>query len=102
MGWKDLLQKEMATHCSIFAWEIPQTEEPGRLQSMGSQKSQTCPSHSALQTLSLPTEATWEVPSKFEYHCLQSKDRWSPAEKAWQSWVKLLSSGILCEQAELN
>jgi len=33
------LKKEMATHCSIFAWEIPWTEEPGGLQSMGFQKS---------------------------------------------------------------
>ena len=31
----------MATHSSILAWEIPQTEEPGGLQSMGAQKSQT-------------------------------------------------------------
>ena len=35
------LEKEMATHSSILAWEILQTEEPGGLQSMGSQKSQT-------------------------------------------------------------
>ena len=34
-------EKEMATHSSILAWEIPWTEEPGGLQSMGSQKSQT-------------------------------------------------------------
>ena len=33
-----LLEKEMIAHSSIFAWEIPWTEEPGRLQSMGSQK----------------------------------------------------------------
>ena len=38
---EDPLEKEMATHSSIFAWEIPQTEEPGGLQSTGSQKSQT-------------------------------------------------------------
>ena len=38
---KDPLEKEMATHFSILAWEILWTEEPGRLQSMGSQKSQT-------------------------------------------------------------
>ena len=31
-------EKEMATHSSIFAWKIPQTEEPGRLHSMGSQR----------------------------------------------------------------
>ena len=40
LGGKDPLGKEMAPHSSILAWEIPQTEEPGRLQSMGSQKSQ--------------------------------------------------------------
>ena len=32
------LEKQTATHSSIFAWEIPWTEEPGRLQSMGSQR----------------------------------------------------------------
>ena len=41
LGWEDPLEKEMATHSSILAWRIPWTEEPGRLQSMGSQKSQT-------------------------------------------------------------
>ena len=34
-------EKEMASHSSILAWEVPWTEEPGGLQSMGSQKSQT-------------------------------------------------------------
>ena len=38
---EDLLGKEMATHPTIPAWEIPWTEETGGLQSMGSQKSQT-------------------------------------------------------------
>ena len=37
-GWEDLLEKEMATHSRILAWEIPWMEEPGRLQSMGSQR----------------------------------------------------------------
>ena len=36
---KDPLEEEMAPHSSILAWEIPWTEEPGGLQSMGSQKS---------------------------------------------------------------
>ena len=40
VGQKDLLEKEMATHSDILAWEISWTEEPGRLQSMGLQKSQ--------------------------------------------------------------
>ena len=35
---EDLLEKEMATHSSTLAWKIPWTEEPGRLQSMGSQR----------------------------------------------------------------
>ena len=38
LGQKDPLEKEMATHFSILAWEIPLTEEPGGLQYMGSQK----------------------------------------------------------------
>ena len=41
LGQEDPLEKEMATHSSILAWRIPRTEEPGRLQSMGSQKSDT-------------------------------------------------------------
>ena len=38
LGWGDPLEKEMAAHSSILAWEIPWTEEPGGLQSMGSQR----------------------------------------------------------------
>ena len=41
LGQEDPLEKEMATHSSILAWKLPWTEEPGGLQSMGSQKSQT-------------------------------------------------------------
>ena len=40
LAWEDPLEEEMATHSSILAWEILRTEEPGRLQSMGSRKSQ--------------------------------------------------------------
>ena len=35
LGWEDTLEKEMATHASVLAWEIPWTEEPGGPQSMG-------------------------------------------------------------------
>ena len=38
LGGEDLLEKEMATHSSILAWRIPRTEEPGGLQSTGSQR----------------------------------------------------------------
>ena len=41
LSWEDALEKEMATHSSTLAWKIPWTEEPGRLQSMGSSKSRT-------------------------------------------------------------
>ena len=41
LGQEDPLEKEMATHSSILAWRILRAEEPGRLQSMGSHKSDT-------------------------------------------------------------
>ena len=42
---EDPLEEEMATHSSILVWEIPWTEEPGGLQSIGSQKSRTTKQH---------------------------------------------------------
>ena len=38
LGWEDPLEKEMASHSRTIAWKIPWMEEPGRLQSMGSQR----------------------------------------------------------------
>ena len=38
LGWEDLLEKGMATHSSILAWEISWTDEPGGLQPIGSQR----------------------------------------------------------------
>ena len=38
LGWEDHLEKEMAAHSSVSAWQIPWTEEPDGLQSMGSQR----------------------------------------------------------------
>ena len=38
LGWEDPLEKEMATHSSTLAWKIPWMEEPGGLQSVGSQR----------------------------------------------------------------
>ena len=38
LGWEDPLEEEMATNSSILAWKIPWTEEPGRLQYIGSQR----------------------------------------------------------------
>ena len=52
LGQEDPLEKEMATHSSTLAWKIPCTEEPGRLQSMGSLSDFTFLSLSSLKTLS--------------------------------------------------
>ena len=41
LGWEGPLEKKMTTHSSILTWEIPWTEEPGRLQSIGLQHSET-------------------------------------------------------------
>ena len=41
LGWEDALEKEMATHCSIFGWEIPWTEESGKLTVHGITESET-------------------------------------------------------------
>ena len=41
LGQEDPLKEQMATHSSILAWRIPWTEEPGKLQSMGSQRART-------------------------------------------------------------
>ena len=41
LGWADALEKEKATRSSILSWRIPQTEEPGGLQSMGHKESDT-------------------------------------------------------------
>ena len=41
LGWEDPLEKEMAAHSSILAWRIPWTEEPGELQYIGLQESDT-------------------------------------------------------------
>ena len=43
LGWEDPLEEEMAAHSSILAWKMPWTEQPGRLQPMGSQsRTQLC------------------------------------------------------------
>ena len=57
LGQEDLLEKEMATHSSILVWRIPQTEEPDRLQSIGSRRV----GHDIHQFLSVP----WKYPIYF-------------------------------------
>ena len=57
MGQEDHLEKEMATHSNILAWRIPCTEEPGRLQSMGSQR----------VGANTHTHTSFDVVTKFKY-----------------------------------
>ena len=71
MVWKDPLEKDMATHRSILAWEIPWTEEPGGLQSMGLQKSQTWLSTEKAMAPHSSTLA-WKIPWTEEPGGLQS------------------------------
>ena len=53
LGWEDPLEKEMATHFSVLAWETPQTEESGWLQSMGLQSQTELSDRTASLTLDL-------------------------------------------------
>ena len=64
LGWKDPLEEGMATHSSILAWRLPWTEDPGRLQSMGSQ------SWIRLKQLGMHAHSlrfSWEKPSLTPY-----------------------------------
>ena len=61
LGWEDPLEKEMATHSNILAWRTPWTEEPGRLQSTGSQRV----GHDWATSLSLPWDGLpWQLNGK--------------------------------------
>ena len=71
LGWEDPLEKGMTTHSSILAWKIPWTEEPGGLQSMGSQRVACSWAHSSVcvggggwftwQLYILVALATWDI-----------------------------------------
>ena len=70
LGWEDILEEGMAAHSSILAWRIPQTEEPGGLQSTGSQRvghswAHTASSRAWMSKISLPrptlTQRTSEI-----------------------------------------
>ena len=54
LSWEDTLEKEMVTHSSILAWRILWTEEPGGLQSMGSQESDMTYRLNHHHTLTIP------------------------------------------------
>ena len=59
LAWEGLLEEEMATHSSILAWEIPRTEEPGELWSMGRKEPDTIEHTHQLAFLGLPWWLRW-------------------------------------------
>ena len=84
LGWEDPLEKEMATHSSILAWRIPWMEEPGGLQSTGSQRVE----HDWATSLSFSLVAKWET---ICLHCRRFRrygfDPWVrmiPWRRAWK------------------
>ena len=84
MGGEDLLEKEMAPHSSIFAWEIPGTEEPGRLQSMGSQRVR----HDWATSLSLFLLCTGEGNGNpLQCSCLENPRDGLALSRTWLKWL---------------
>ena len=76
LGWKDPLEKGMATHSSIPAWESPWTEEPVGLQSMGSRKSRTrssgqahSPTHVAVGYTFPSTKTAKSTTDRYKMNC---------------------------------
>ena len=89
LGWEDPLEKEMETHSSILAWDILWTEEPGRLQSMGWQKSDT-----TWRLHNCATYSPFATPSLKPFYILSAPKRWPlrtslPSLPCWlvSSWV---------------
>ena len=68
LGQEDPLEKEMATHCSILAWRIPWTEEPGRLQSMRSQRVRQDWATERLHFLSFTSQQKGECTYRLPHH----------------------------------
>ena len=64
LGWENPLEKGMATHSSILAWRIPWTEEPGGLQSIGSQKHDLIIISNLVEKAMAPHSSTlaWRIP----------------------------------------
>ena len=104
LGREDLLEKEMAAHSSILAWKIPWTEEPGRLQSMGSQRvghdwatsldpwSWSCHAANLQNSFILQNwnSITIKQTKKSSFHALPSPSHWqSPSTFIFMNWITL-------------
>ena len=87
LGWEDPLEKEMATHSSILAWRIPWTEQPSRLQSMGSQRvgHDWATSHTPFNSSTTGLKAFWNRPLECRSKLIRKRD-----SGEIQSWVRAL------------
>ena len=96
LGWEDFLEEEMATYSSILAWGISWTEEPGGLQSRGSQ-SGTVSMHTPCFLSSLrvlhkhPLSCEPSLPSTG----LQERAPPNPAFSPYPAWINLFPLGLL-------
>ena len=77
LGWEVPLEKEMATYFNILAWRIPWTEEPGGLQLIGSQESDTISLHLSI-SLQPHSERVSRVVEEQGWQELEGGARWSP------------------------
>ena len=94
LGWEDPLEKEMAIHSSSIAWKIPWTEEPDRLQSMGSQRVR----HDWATSLSFTFKVYWNVKTcSFIQHALRRKGSMlfvNITNQMTKMWVKLIHKQV--------
>ena len=67
LGQEDPLEKEMATHSSILAWETPWTEEPGGLQPKGQQSHTQWNTHTHTHTQDVNIRENWTLPATFTF-----------------------------------
>ena len=98
LGWEDPLEKEMATHSSTLTLKIPWTEEPGRLQSTGSQRV----GHDWVTSLSLPSHldiTRWSIPKSDWLYFLQPKMEklYTVSKNKTRSWRWLRSWTPYCQ-----
>ena len=103
LGWEDPLEEGIATHFSILAWRIPWAEEPGRLQSIGSQRARhnrsnltymhgLQPALGLIDSLGMKECRLKQKPKRMFYHLLpfitvgESTIFWSFLTSSWNSW----------------
>ena len=79
LGWEDPLEKQMATHSSIFAWEIPWTEEAGGLQSMDFKESYTTEQLNIMHSLDYNKEV---------YYLKSHSQVFRKYMKSWAAWTQ--------------